>query len=654
MKRIPFCFVVVVALVGAFQANAAVVLLEQSGVYDLASFSSYAFSERSRPPSDHVQEKVVSLSFVKIPNGEVDFGYRRQSIWVKTEIRHALDDEATWVLNFNTRFMNSLDVYLMRNGQVEHLLYNSDTSLFQERPLKVPKLALTLGLLPKETVTLYVHYWSRGTTALPLRLEAPEHYASTLTHQSLVHAAFYAIMAAFILFAVLQRVFINGRLQMVYLFYVCSVVLYVLHMDGLSFQYLWPDFPHWNAYASLPLGLLISVSGAQFSRLFLNTRQRLPALDKLLFSIFPAAVLVLLYGSFVDAVSSKQVAMVLNLLALLIGLWAGYCAYAQGLKSARFFMTGWGLLCFASIWTNIAHIASGWLPVASSFDWIRIGITADALMFQLALADQAHEKAKERDQLLEREKRVLLSQQMAERAVYQAEQELLSAMALAKQKAQILQAANHDLKQPLVSMRLALARMKNEAIMDAAAISRFEKSVDYLEFLVSETGRKAPVAEGVLPEHRLPAAFPVKKITESIDAMFREEAEAKGLQFRCQHASWALLGVASDVLRIVSNLVSNAIKYTEQGKVLVGCKRCGDYLAIVVADTGPGMSLEDQATVFQDDERVEQARRGTTGSGLGLPIARQLADKNGYRLVLKSQAGGPSFFAVLVPLALAL
>ena len=167
MKRIPHCFVVMVALVGAFQANAAVVLLEQGGVYDLAPFSSYAFSERSRPPSDRVQEEVVSLNFVKIPNGEVDFGYQRQSIWIKTEIHHTLDDEATWVLNFNTRFMNSLDVYLVRDGKVKHLLHNNGASLFEERPLNTPKLALTLDLLPKETVTLYVHYWSRGTTALP-------------------------------------------------------------------------------------------------------------------------------------------------------------------------------------------------------------------------------------------------------------------------------------------------------------------------------------------------------------------------------------------------------------------------------------------------------------------------------------------------------
>lgn len=635
-------------------AGAVMVLSQQSGTYDLVSYSEYSLDDTKKSDDTFPQKTIETLQFSPIQRAKIDFGFRRQPIWIKTEIVNDSDTKQSWVLNLNTRFMNGLNVYIDRGGRIELLLKNGESSSFDARPLPQVKLALPVELAGREAVILYIRYWSRGTTALPAVIQTKETYATVLHEESLKYMGFYSIVGLLIVFALFQFLFVNNKLQIIYILYVGSVSLYVLHMDGLSFKYLWPDFPEWNAFSSLPLGLLMTVLGMHFSRVFLDTRNNLPRLDMFLRLVFPIAFFLLVYGAFFDSELSRKLSMILNLYVVFSGLFSGILSLAGGMKSARFYVIGWVSLCFASAWTNISHFLPFSLPVATSFDMIRLGIVADALMFQLALSDQANEVAVQRDTLVRSEKAALKKQQVAERSVYKAEQELLEAMAFAKQKTRELETTSHDLKQPLASMRLALAQMKNQKEMNSTVVGRFEKSVDFLEFLAEHPG-EAPSDLTTINSESLwgnPVVFPANKIISSIDAMFREEAEEKELQFRCKPSRLSICGIPNDILRIVSNLVSNSIRYTDKGKILVGCKRRGDCLTIVVADTGPGISPAEQSTILEYGKRGKMHTIDGQGDGLGLSIAYQLADKNGYYIQIKSQPGSGTVVTVEVPLEL--
>ena len=648
-------------------ANAAMELSPETTEYDFALFSEYSFSDT---------EQIDQITFQPLKKTKIDFGIQKQVIWLKTEIVNHSDRNDTWVLNLNTRFMNGMKVIIDRDGQRTELLNNGENTPYSNRPLDHAKLAVSIDITQGETVTIYIRYWSRGTTALPVSLQTPGRYAEVIYKDSIKYSSFYSVVILLLVFALFQFMFVNNRLQISYILYVGSTALYVLHMDGLSFKYLWPDLPAWNAFSSLPLGLIMSVLGIQFSRVFLETKKNLPALDILCRLIFPLALLVLTYGFFFDSVQSKKLAMNLNLIVVFLGVSAGIISYYQGVKSARFYVAGWVLLCVASVWTNITHLLPWSLPVASSFDMIRLGIVADALMFQLALADKASDAAEQRNQLIQSEKSAIKKQQIAEHSVYKAEQELLEAMTVATQKSRELETTNHDLKQPLASMRLALSQMKKQNEVDTAVVGRFEKSIDFLEYLAQNSGhdsahRNSPknVALGnsslendsdlknnheafiADSSQRRPVEFPVEKIIDSIDAMFREEAEGKNLNFRCRSSKATIVGVPNDILRIISNLVSNAIRYTEHGTILIGCKRRGETLAILVIDNGIGISVEEQAVIFEYGKRGAKHELDGIGDGLGLSIAYQLAEKNGYRIQLESEIEVGSQFSLIVPLA---
>ncbi len=114
------------------------------------------------------------------------------------------------------------------------------------------------------------------------------------------------------------------------------------------------------------------------------------------------------------------------------------------------------------------------------------------------------------------------------------------------------------------------------------------------------------------------------------------------------------LPVESDRLllrRLMQNFISNAIKYTPHGRVLVGCRRRGQSLQICVYDTGVGIPPLKRGEIFKEFHRLEQGARIARGLGLGLSIVERLARVLNHRIALDANAGGGSMFSVTAPIA---
>jgi CheY-like chemotaxis protein len=103
--------------------------------------------------------------------------------------------------------------------------------------------------------------------------------------------------------------------------------------------------------------------------------------------------------------------------------------------------------------------------------------------------------------------------------------------------------------------------------------------------------------------------------------------------------------------RLLQNLISNAIKYTPRGRVLVGCRRRGTSLQICVYDTGVGIPILKRGEIFKEFHRLEQGARIARGLGLGLSIVERLARVLNHGIALDSNVSGGSFFSVTVPTA---
>ena len=221
-------------------------------------------------------------------------------------------------------------------------------------------------------------------------------------------------------------------------------------------------------------------------------------------------------------------------------------------------------------------------------------------------------------------------------------------------KTQFFTAASHDLRQPLHAMGLfaEALRQKNHDVEVAHLVNSINESVDALEGLFSELLDITRIDSGGIEVH--PQHFPLADLYRRLRLHFEPAAFEKGLALRFRGARHVVHADPLLVERILRNLVSNAIRYTHDGSVLVGCRRRGDRLSLQVWDTGPGIAADQQARVFEEFYQVPHGPstgpRQRKGLGLGLAIVKRLADLMGAQVGLRSQLGRGTVFSLELPL----
>ena len=217
-------------------------------------------------------------------------------------------------------------------------------------------------------------------------------------------------------------------------------------------------------------------------------------------------------------------------------------------------------------------------------------------------------------------------------------------------KNRFVAAASHDLLQPLSAAKLYLTSLQEMKIapeatgISAKAESALESAEEIIEALLDISKLDAGRAAFDLQP------LPLAPVLASLANEMSPAASAKGLTLNVVPSS---LSVVSDPMffrRILQNLISNAIRYTEDGRVLVGIRRRGDRARIEVHDTGCGIRPEDQKRIFQEFARLEPSQSGANGLGLGLAIVERACASMGHRLDLASTPGQGSCFAVEVKL----
>jgi signal transduction histidine kinase/CheY-like chemotaxis protein len=217
-------------------------------------------------------------------------------------------------------------------------------------------------------------------------------------------------------------------------------------------------------------------------------------------------------------------------------------------------------------------------------------------------------------------------------------------------KSRFLAAASHDLRQPLHALGLFVAQLHGQVRANERRriVARIDAALSAMNELFNALLDISKLDAGVLTPSI--TEFPVAKLLDRVDTTFTGAAREKGLSLRVISSSaW----VRSDFIlleRIVFNLVSNAVRYTSSGGVVVGCRKRGVNLRIEVWDTGPGVPQDQQQNIFGEFYRLDApGGGGRSGLGLGLAIVDRLCRLLDHSVRLTSILGKGSCFSVAVP-----
>ncbi|RJK98867.1 PAS-domain containing protein, partial [Paracoccus siganidrum] len=214
-------------------------------------------------------------------------------------------------------------------------------------------------------------------------------------------------------------------------------------------------------------------------------------------------------------------------------------------------------------------------------------------------------------------------------------------------KSRFVAAASHDLLQPLSAAKLYLSTA--EAAGEHPNVKKASEALTNVERII----------EALLDISRLDTEeeqfelvdLPLNEVFGALSHAFAPAAAAKGLRFRIRPTRETVLSDPMYLQRIVQNLISNAIRYTETGGILVGARRRGDRLRIEVWDSGIGIRDEDRPVVFEEFRRLHRRASASEGMGLGLAIVERACSRLGHAVELCSRPGRGSVFRVTVDLS---
>ena len=219
-------------------------------------------------------------------------------------------------------------------------------------------------------------------------------------------------------------------------------------------------------------------------------------------------------------------------------------------------------------------------------------------------------------------------------------------------KTKFLAAVGHDILQPLNAARLytstLVEKLKDETARDLA--SNVDDALESVEDILGSVLAISRLDSGALAPNI--STFPVERLFKRLEAEFSPIANAKGLTLKIVQNRLHVRSDYSLLRRLLQNLVSNAIKYTQEGHVCVDARVKKNTLVFEVSDTGSGFSSSEESVIFDEFRRLESGKRVAPGLGLGLSIVKRLATTLDHEIAIDSEIGKGSTFFVCVPLAL--
>jgi len=217
-------------------------------------------------------------------------------------------------------------------------------------------------------------------------------------------------------------------------------------------------------------------------------------------------------------------------------------------------------------------------------------------------------------------------------------------------KSRFLAAASHDLRQPLHALGLFVQSLQESALAsrERHVIGNIRRSVDAMEELFNSLLDISRLDAGVVQPHIV--TMPLAAVFDSLRFEYSPVARQKNLALIVMKTHVYVRSDASLLSRIIRNLLSNAVSYTDRGGVVLGCRRCGDSVRIEVWDSGRGIPADRHEEIFREFSQLDNPERDRRkGLGLGLAIVQRLARLLGHEVELRSEVGKGSVFSITVP-----
>lgn len=560
-------------------------------------------------------------------------GLTKHVYWYYKLIQLESGTDPHWMLVANNPTITNLDIYLLDEQGLVSSAHLGASRPFAERLVQNAEFVMPLELSAGKRYQLLARVYNGGWIDLPLELVSQQAYLDRSDTQHLLLGAFYGAVLAFLIYYFLIFVALNDVTYLYYVAFSASMGLLIASVWNHSFQFLWPNYPGFNAYAIPFFGCLAILFASLFSRSLLDLAVTAPRLHLWLRVLAGLAALILVACFFISADLANVASNLLALAAFPSFLVVGCLMWVRGQTYASYYTISWLLMCLVVLAISVATTGVIDFQIQDIWIWFRISLLAQMSLLALTLSARLNYLREEGAQ----------------------------AIAASRAKSEVIARVSHEIRTPMNGI-LGMSELLKDHISDEQG--------RYYNRVIQQSGTALlGVINDLLDLAKIEAdklefsevSFDLHALVREAGELIRTQIDESRVQLDITIASTTPRWVIGDDVRlrqVLINFLSNAAKFTAQGTITVGVERGGgfeNHIHLYISDTGVGIDAERLQKLFAAFEQGEGGlARKFGGTGLGLYINKTIIEHMGGSIGAESEPGKGSTFSIDLALSPAL
>ena len=362
-----------------------VLLLPADTEIALATNTRFAIDASASATADEEFSLVDSDVFQPLPNGNAAFGFVDGAYWFHARLLNRDTEVHRRILSVNYVLLDEIDVYLRRaDGSIDHFS-SGDSQPFDQRALRSRMPNFLIDLDSDEQADLLVRVRSKSSMQVPLVLYSQKAFFERTRDSYLGVGLYYGVLLALLLYNLILFFSLRDTNYFFYVLYICAFGFVLFCLNGLAFEYLWPNVP-WLANTAIPVSMALSMLFMhQFVRVFLDLRRRLPVGNRIILGFMVFHTTMVLLSMLID----YRTAVLLGTAAVFPGaaaiLGVSLILARRGDRAAQILLLAWTVLLIGT--SAYAMVSFGLLPKVFFSEYgIQIGSALEMILLSFALA----------------------------------------------------------------------------------------------------------------------------------------------------------------------------------------------------------------------------------------------------------------------------
>ena len=399
---------------GSVQARDAIELSDAMPHVALSTHVTYYHDAAGMDSVDDAAHKLANNGFARLPHGDASFGFQTGAYWFHVRLLNRSQQEPRWLLVQQYALSDRIDLYAnYADGHARHWQSGDSQPFNTGRSIRYRHPNFLLDLPKDQPVDLFVRVQSQSSMQVPLALYTPTAFTEISRDAQLGMGIYYGILLALFFYNMLLWLTLRDASYFWYLLHICAFGLVLFTLNGLGFEYLWPDST-WLADKSVPLSICLSQIGMQqFTRTFLGLRKRWKLGDRISLGVIAFYVLLGLAATQLPYHISTPIASASVFLSISWVATLGLVIVRRGYKPAIIFLLAWAMFLLGT--GMFTAVAFGLVPKVFFTEYGKeIGSALEMLLLSIGLGYRYSALRSENERII-RESRDQLEQKVEQR-----------------------------------------------------------------------------------------------------------------------------------------------------------------------------------------------------------------------------------------------